>query len=71
MGIVMQLLIDQCEFPNNTSPRELLARKGTNAPYSIPAGNVCQLRREVFVAKAKGDSTNASIDIHIDADSLI
>jgi len=49
----------------------LLARKGINAPYSIPAGNVCQLRREVSVAKAKGDSTNASIDIHIDADSLI
>jgi hypothetical protein len=54
MGIVMQLLIETCEFPNNTSPRELLARKGTNAQYSIPAGPVCQLRREVFYRLADG-----------------
>jgi hypothetical protein len=40
MGIVMQLLIDQCEFPNNTSPRELLARKETSAKYLIAAGTV-------------------------------
>ena len=26
---------------------------------------------ELFVAKSKGDSTNASIDIHIDTDSLV
>jgi 2-keto-3-deoxy-6-phosphogluconate aldolase len=40
MGIVMQLLIDQCEFPNNTSPRELLARKETSAEHLIAAGTV-------------------------------
>jgi len=27
----MQLLIETCEFPNNTPPREWLARKETSA----------------------------------------
>jgi hypothetical protein len=40
MGIVMQLLIETCEFPNNTSPREWLARKETSAQYLIAAGTV-------------------------------
>jgi hypothetical protein len=46
MGIVMQPLIDQYEFPNNTSPRELLARKETDAQYLIAAGTVVNLRRD-------------------------
>lgn len=55
MGIVLQLLIETCEFPNNTSPKELLARKETNAQYLIPADTVCQLRREVFRRLAMAD----------------
>jgi hypothetical protein len=71
MGIVMQLLIETCEFPNNTSPREWQTREETNARYSIPKWIVCQPRREIFAAKTKKsdpvdrpnerDSTNAGI----------
>src|ERR1044072_9685992 len=28
-----QLLIETCDFPNNTSPREWLTREETSAPY--------------------------------------
>jgi hypothetical protein len=45
MGIVMQLLIETCKFPNNTSPRELLARKETSGQYLIAAGTIVNLPR--------------------------
>src|SRR5947208_16892260 len=41
MRIVMQLLIDSCEFPNNTSAREQLARKNCCA-YSSARSALCQ-----------------------------
>src|SRR5213593_3207070 len=34
----VQLLIENCEFPNNSSPREWPARRETNAQYSILLG---------------------------------
>src|SRR4029450_13784438 len=41
-GDCMQLLIETCEFPNNTSPREWLARTETNGEYLIPGETICQ-----------------------------
>src|SRR6266480_3066314 len=47
-GLLCNCRLKSANFPINTSPRELLASKGTNARYSIPADTVCQLRRDVF-----------------------
>jgi hypothetical protein len=50
----MQLLIETCEFPNNTSPREKGWREGeTNARYSIATRDVCQhLAKHLSVAES-------------------
>ena len=68
----MQLLIERANF--RITPRRengWRGRKLTRA-HSIPTRTVCQLRREVFDAKPKGHFNEwSSIDIHIDADSLV
>jgi hypothetical protein len=77
----MQLLIETCEFPNNTPPREWLTREETSAPYSIPKRAVCQSGRDyvnkgkavqalILVPKLRG-LTKSNDDAHIDANSLI
>jgi hypothetical protein len=42
-----------CEFPNNTSPRELLARKETSAQYLIAGGTVVNRTAMSFSIVAK------------------
>jgi hypothetical protein len=46
------LLIERANFPNNTSPREWLARRETNAPHQSHENVFCQSSLEVGVRAA-------------------
>jgi hypothetical protein len=50
-----------CEFPNNTSPRELLARKETSAQYLIAGGTVVNRTATSFSIVAKQSDLSKDI----------